>query len=622
MDTSYVEDLIFTITDTVITSLRTESVGESIDSRIAELESSSDTVSSITGNILRCLFMVRLGDFEAFSEYASCHEIQHPSLPPIVLLLSYFVRIDLAIASDDTLAFVKLDKAAEQVAAGLQASPVLAITLWFHGVRHAISKHYTSSLRWFERSISVAKSCGYLKAAGMSMMGIGNINRLIDDYQAALQCQLEARVLYPDIEKNVHYLNNLGTAYGTVERYEESIEILKQVLDLGEKGGFFDTVQFATNNIANAYVQLKQFGLAEEYYKKSVYEYRQGSLEVERARAIGNLGLLYTYPDWEGRNIELGLEYLNQAIAVMETNRQNTHLSEFTFEAAAVYEEIGDWKNAAVMYKKTLTEEREVYSKELKSQAKIANAEYKTEVLRKEKEALDRQYEELQKANEFKTKLLSIAAHDLRSPLGAIISFAELSTEEIPPDSTTREYINHISHAAHNMLSLVSDLLDSTAAELGKMTLSTEECNLVELLMDSASRFSMQLRNKRQKLEFSLSDVYTLADYGKICQVIDNLLSNAIKYSPLDSTIYLVVERREDRAVLYVRDQGPGIAKEEYSLLFQQFQRLSSRPTGGETSTGLGLSIANTIAELHGGTITVESEKGKGSTFILSLAAL
>ena len=110
-----------------------------------------------------------------------------------------------------------------------------------------------------------------------------------------------------------------------------------------------------------------------------------------------------------------------------------------------------------------------------------------------------------------------------------------------------------------------------------------------------------------------------LFDANRMGQVVDNLLSNAVKYSPLGKNIYVKLSCENDKVKLSVRDEGPGISHEERGKLFQHFQKLSARPTGGESSSGLGLAIAQRIVEEHGGSIGVESEPGQGANFHFEL---
>ena len=132
--------------------------------------------------------------------------------------------------------------------------------------------------------------------------------------------------------------------------------------------------------------------------------------------------------------------------------------------------------------------------------------------------------------------------------------------------------------------------------------------------------FTTVAQRKNIRLHATYSEIPQVQfDEKRINQVVDNLISNAIKFSPLGTDIYISMGQEGDMAKVSVRDQGPGISVEDQARLFGEFQKLSARPTGDESSTGLGLSIVKKIIEEHKGSILVESKAGEGSTFIFKL---
>ncbi len=229
---------------------------------------------------------------------------------------------------------------------------------------------------------------------------------------------------------------------------------------------------------------------------------------------------------------------------------------------------------------------------------------------------------ELVKLNQLKNRFLGLAAHDLRNPLASIRGLAEvlLGDDSQPLTPMQREWIATIHSASDGMLALVNDILDLAAIESGKLQLQFQPSNLRSLTEERIRVNRVLAREKRIALEESLCDLPPIPiDPNRIAQVIDNLLGNAIKYSPLDSSVSIALTRSNGTAVLSVRDQGPGISEEDQVKLFDEFERLSARPTGGEKSTGLGLSIAKQIVEAHRGAMHIESKVGAGTTFSFSL---
>ena len=223
----------------------------------------------------------------------------------------------------------------------------------------------------------------------------------------------------------------------------------------------------------------------------------------------------------------------------------------------------------------------------------------------------------LRQASEMKSQLLSIASHDMKNPLTAIREFARILREE--SDQTHQlELLDMIFDSSNDMLALISQLLDSAALEGGNLEVAREQTDLVDLAERVVERNVRMADRKGQVIHMTMDDAEACAisvDGERIREAMDNLISNAIKYSPLKSNIYVSMSRQRGEVVFSVRDEGPGLTDEDHSRVFGKFRKLSARPTGGETSTGLGLSIVKQIIELHGGRVFAEGEPGKGSTF-------
>lgn len=233
----------------------------------------------------------------------------------------------------------------------------------------------------------------------------------------------------------------------------------------------------------------------------------------------------------------------------------------------------------------------------------------------------------LQEANRLKSEFLSIAAHDLKNPLQVISGYAEM-IEDTPgmPDAVYRNS-QKISEATERMLKIISHLLDSTAIEAGKLKLKKVPTDLAALTREVVNANLSLARQKRQRLTLNTdSDCIVEADPDRMYEVINNLVSNAIKFSPPGKPIRVDVmnvagsKKFKGRVIVRVRDRGPGLTKADMKKLFGKFARLSAQPTGGESSTGLGLSIVKQIVELHGGKVWAESKgRGKGSIFCVEL---
>lgn len=233
--------------------------------------------------------------------------------------------------------------------------------------------------------------------------------------------------------------------------------------------------------------------------------------------------------------------------------------------------------------------------------------------------------EQLDKADASKNRLLGMVAHDLRSPLASIRGFSEYLRDgavgQLTPDQM--DLVNSIHGASQSMLDLVNELLDVATIQSGELKLRVERQSLADLIAKAVRFTNIEARKKKTRVEFVKPEALPpqLIDAARMRQVADNLLSNAVKYSPPGATITISihVEPEQRTCGFSVRDQGPGIPDGERDRLFKDFGRLSTRPTGGEKSTGLGLAICRKIVEAHQGTIRAENLPPGGCEFSVSI---
>ncbi len=234
-------------------------------------------------------------------------------------------------------------------------------------------------------------------------------------------------------------------------------------------------------------------------------------------------------------------------------------------------------------------------------------------------QSLKQKQQELIELNQKKNKFLGIVAHDLRNPIISIRGFSELLLKDPANFSDDqKEFLSIIYSTSRNMLAMLNDLLDLSLMESGRMEIHVKPESIKKIIEDKIRINSLQAKQKHIALHQDLEDVSTLQlDAQRIGQAVDNLISNAIKFTPYGSNVFLQLKEDGNTIRFSVRDEGPGIPKEEQHLLFSEFHRLSIRPTAGETSTGLGLAICKKIMEAHGGSIEFESTEGAGSIFTL-----
>jgi signal transduction histidine kinase len=252
----------------------------------------------------------------------------------------------------------------------------------------------------------------------------------------------------------------------------------------------------------------------------------------------------------------------------------------------------------------------------------------RTEALTVANRRLQANWASLKRVNSHKNELLGKVAHDLKNPLGVILGRTEILTEFADALPAARAQIDSqvkpIREAAKRLLDMVETLIADAMANADDITVRRETIDLAALVRDIVEQNKPLAERKQQSIALELPTALAApADPDRLREAVDNLVSNAIKYAPLGGAIRVSVAEERGEVAIAVSDNGPGLSPEDRGRIFGRFQRLSAKPTGGESSTGLGLSIAKRIIDLHGGSIRAESEgEGRGTTFHISLPAM
>src|SRR5712692_7720882 len=229
--------------------------------------------------------------------------------------------------------------------------------------------------------------------------------------------------------------------------------------------------------------------------------------------------------------------------------------------------------------------------------------------------------EEAERANKFKDQFLSTMSHELRTPLNAVLGFSDLLADERygPLNDRQRRYIDHIHTGGKHLLKLISDILDLSKIEAGRMELSREHVSVAPAFSEVISALYPLAEKKSQALLQRVEENLRVhADAMRFKQVLTNLVGNAIKFTPDGGRIELVARQVGDQVRIEVRDNGPGIPPEQQQRIFEAFVRLTQTGNGTE-GTGLGLAITSRLVELHGSKLGIESQPGHGACFYFSL---
>jgi signal transduction histidine kinase len=240
--------------------------------------------------------------------------------------------------------------------------------------------------------------------------------------------------------------------------------------------------------------------------------------------------------------------------------------------------------------------------------------------IKQQHELIEEQYQQLLTINDEKNNLIKILAHDLRNPLSTAMSMTELVRFEKKNLSAEQYQASEIIwRGLKRMDEMIRKILDIKAIESQKVLLDFDLVNVNDILPAIEDAFANEAMHKLIKLHLSAAERehFIRVDRNYLNQIVENLVSNAIKFSPPHKNVYVTISDHDDHVRISVDDEGPGIRKDEMPLLFKKYQRLSAKPTAGEQSIGLGLSIVKKYVEVMDGKVWCDSTIGKGSRFVV-----
>jgi signal transduction histidine kinase len=251
-------------------------------------------------------------------------------------------------------------------------------------------------------------------------------------------------------------------------------------------------------------------------------------------------------------------------------------------------------------------------------------------LLRIQSNAIEQQFRELTgqnqkqaQLNHEKKQLILLLSHDLKGPFNRIFALTQLLEMTGPFTAEQKEYVNKIYSIVGDGLNMVRNIVDVRKIEEKGLDPYPEKLNLPTVILPIIKQYNVLADKKNIKIQYQSPErVEMTTDRNYVCRVMENLLSNALKFSQPGREVAVAVNTNGTHIEISVADQGPGLSEQDLAGLYQKFTKLTPRPTAGETSQGLGLSIVKTLVNCLGGDVECKSVLEKGSTFTVTLPAV
>lgn len=471
---------------------------------------------------------------------------------------------------------------------------ILANTLYNLGEAYSTVGDFKNASESFNKSIEISEEIGDQAQVVLSYAGLGTIYFQQEKYIESLNSFEEALSVFEMVGNSFYktvLLNESSRSYIKLGRFSEAKKNLTASLNLAQERGEKHNMLVASELLSITERELGNYAAA--YEAHVLYKQMADSVKSEElSKQIDNLELEYAFQQ-ERDSIRFANEreklMLDQALA----NQRDLQMLSFGGILVLIIVII-------VLY-------RYYHLKQLSNKS-----------LRKLNQKIKERNASLRALNDEKNSLIGIVAHDLKNPVSNIVQLVD-GIKHLKDPKSKEQLLEFIKESGLQLNDMISGILDAEAIEQRLSGVELEDVNLSKTIQSSLAQFEKPLHDKSQQLDIQVEpDLFVRALPNYLPQVVENLLSNAIKFSPRENAIWLSLTEEEHRIVLKVKDEGPGFTEEDKKKLFQKYQRLSAKPTGDESSTGLGLSIVKKFVSAMQADIWVESKSGSGATFYVS----
>lgn len=493
----------------------------------------------------------------------------------------------------------------------------IGYTLHNIGTIYQNQGNFEEALRYFQQTLKVREEIEDKRGIIYLLITTSEIYQEQGKYQQAITSALDG------LEKSdalgfkwgkVASLTAIGHNYQDLHQYAQAIKYLSNALETAREIRALDQAERACKLLHECYFQLGKFKIAYNY--QALYnQYKDSLNKEEQVRKVAQIESSYEIARKDAENKLLAQENF---VKDLQIKRQNTI---FLSVLAIVGMLIGF---VYVLYRGNIRRKHT----NLQLSQKNKEISLQQEEIMAQSEQILQQNRELAKANEIlaelnqeKDSLIGVVAHDLRSPLNKVKGFTELIPLSGPVNEEQDYYLKLIDEVVDSGNRLIAELLEVSNLDNFNTHFHIAPLELHSFVEELIHNYELPAQKKQIRINLKHNDEEMMihTDRDALRRILDNLLSNALKFSSKENQIQVRLYHHEKVTRISVKDEGPGIHEDDRKKLFKKFQKLAARPTGGESSTGLGLYIVKVLTERLGGTVSVISEPEKGAEFIVKI---
>jgi signal transduction histidine kinase/DNA-binding NarL/FixJ family response regulator/HPt (histidine-containing phosphotransfer) domain-containing protein len=472
-----------------------------------------------------------------------------------------------------------------------------------------------SALRDFEAALEINENLGNELNLTINLTNISNLYYDLGDYDTALEYALKCQPIfekYDDKSRLVNIYNTLGDIYFKKGYFDEALRYFKKNQELTEEET--QGRSLADSGMGKVYYRLNDFENAKKYLDKALKQAKE--LDNPEAEIVAEFytGRMYLNQG----DFHKALEFLEHAYDLAKDSLRRHDLMSIHEFLSDLYDRMGSIPKAFYHLKAYEKLKEEIFQQATLNKLRNLQIKNQIEVAKKEKEVAER-------TAQLKQQFMANMSHEIRTPMNAIVGIARLLLEKDPKPEQLK-YLNAIRQSADNLLVIINDILDLSKIEAGKIVIEHIDFSLREVV--NSIHEMMVLKSEQKHLDFKIEidaaiPDRLIGDPTRLNQILINLIGNAIKFTDKGyiALVCVPLDRKDDRLVLRFRieDTGIGISKEYVGKIFESFTQAGTDTARRFGGTGLGLTISKQLVDLMQGQISVESEPGTGTTFIVEI---